>query len=132
MSFQFRLASVAQVRKSVRDEKRISLKEILTREADLSTEMASLQLRWETLRDQKEALFQKNILPIQSLQQLHQCEQKLLEKINQIQKQLEEIHQFAEEKRKALVAADQNVKTLEKLEEKQRACYLQKIRRKAG
>lgn len=132
MSFQFRLASVAQIRKSVRDEKRLSLKETLTQEADLVTAITTLQFQRETLRDQKEALFQKNFLPIQTLQQLHQCEQKLLEKIGQLQKQLEEIHLFAEEKRKALVTADQNVKTLEKLEEKQRTLYQQKIQRKAG
>lgn len=132
MPFQFRLASVAKVQVGTRNEKRISLKETLLQEAEIAAAITSLQQRLETLRQQKKKLLQKRVLPIQTLQQFHQSEQKLMEKIHWQQEQLEEIRQFAEKKRKALVSADQNVKTLEKLEEKQRALYQKKIRRKAA
>jgi len=116
--FSFRLASVLRLRESVRDEKRARLAEAYAALQKLEDRRAEIQhesqelTRWQkdTSRGQVNV---DRILDAQRYQSILQAE------LEVIARQTAAVDVEMEKRRAALVAADQDVKALEKLRESQ-------------
>jgi flagellar FliJ protein len=125
--FRFRLASVLRLRESARDEKRAKLAEAYAalqkledRRRELLEESRQLA-QWQIGASSGTSLNVDRILDAQRYQGVLQTE------LHVVGQQKSAVESEAEKRREALVAADQDVKVLEKLREHQFARFTQEL-----
>ncbi|MDO4575458.1 MAG: flagellar FliJ family protein [Planctomycetia bacterium] len=122
MAFHFKLESVRKLRRSTRDEKRVSLGEAVAGESEILRRIDALRSRLGRLKEER----RRAPFTLENLRRYDAFEQKLLAEIRAAETELAEARRDVEVRREALVVADREVKTLDRLEEKQREAYLKK------
>jgi len=126
--FQFRLASLQRLREAVRDERRSQLAEVF-RLAD-SLEDRKRQLA-ENLRElARSRAVSAGAVDVDKLLAASRYEAVLLLEQAQLDRQLAAVSVEIERRREALVAADRDVRTLEKLFEAQQARHREEEQQK--
>ena len=123
MSYHFRLETVQKVRVNTRDERRRTLSEVLQTEEEISSEIekTNIEIR-KCLRD-REAIANSGIIPIEKFLQIQRHEAQLRDRLQRLKEKRTNIQNDVEIQRKSLQEADIAVKTLEKLDERQRRSY---------
>ena len=114
--FRFRFESMLNLRKAVRDERSNELAQALEAEAKLRGWMVELNQQIAASRGRRAAVGEINADLILSAASY---EGTLRATLMQYQRDLEQVQQETERRRQALVAADQQVRVLEKLRDKQ-------------
>ena len=117
--FQFRLATLQRLREAVRDERRAQLAEVF-RLADALAEQKRQVA--ENLHDiARSRAIASGVVDVEKLLAATRYEAVLLVEQAQLQRQADAVAVEIEKRREALVAADREVSTLEKLREAQQA-----------
>jgi len=121
MSFQFRLSSVQKIRENTRDSRRLTLTEAEHTADEIAAQCSVLKIQASEIRGEKERLLRAGgPLAFSTLQAYEHREAWLQTEQKRLADLLRDAKHYAERCRAELLEADQEVKTLEKLEEKQR------------
>jgi flagellar FliJ protein len=119
MSFRFRLAPLLRLRESVRDERRAALAEAYRALDILSERQSSVQREIEALTGDYRRSSAPGALDVDRLIRRHRHELLLRTNQKELERQKSILLQEIERRRDALVAADRDVRVLEKLRERQ-------------
>lgn len=117
--FQFRLATLQRLREAVRDERRAQLAEVF-RLADALAEQKR-QVAENLHEIARSRAVASGVVDVEKLLAATRYEAVLLVEKAQLQRQADAVAVEIEKRREALVAADREVRTLEKLREAQQA-----------
>jgi flagellar FliJ protein len=116
-NFRFRLTSLLRLRESTRDERRARLAEALAAEAKLLARRDQLALEIHASEQTQRASL--GLVDIDRLMATHRYELVLKAEAHAIREQHALVEAEIEKRREALLAADRDVRILEKLREKQ-------------
>ena len=116
--FHFRLASLLRLREAARDERRRHLAEALRAESVLRDHRAALEKNVEVMRRQARAAAQPGHIDVDRLLEAQRYELALRAQVAIAEQQAAELRQEIENRRQALVAADREVRVLEKLRQR--------------
>lgn len=117
-SFRFRLATLLRLREMTRDERRSRLAEAHRAQEILHERQRELEAEVDALIREQRATVRPGPLNVDRLMQAHRHEALLRAQQQEMSRQLELLAQEIETRREALAAAEQDVKTLEKLRDK--------------
>ncbi len=124
MAFQFRFSTVQKLRENHRDQQRFSLVGAVKTVEEIASQLAALESQAETLRQEKTQMLETGgTFRFSEIQRYQKRQQWLQEQHARVLAESECAKRKAESCHSALVEADKEVKTLEKLEEKQRHRY---------
>lgn len=126
MPFQFRLQAVQKVNEFKRDAEKQTLADLLTQQNALAAEEETLQKELTDSQTERENLMRGGSLDVAQLQAYYQFESHVKEKIEEVRQKQNALIQVIEGQRETVLQAEQEVKKLEKLEEKQREEYKKK------
>ena len=126
MPFQFRLQAVQKVNEFKRDAEKQTLADLLAQQNALATEEETLQKELADSQAERENLMLGGTLDVAQLQAYFQFESHVKEKLEEIRQKQNALTKEVEGQRETLLQAEQEVKKLEKLEEKQREEYKKK------
>lgn len=119
-TFRFRLATLLRIQEAARDERRSQLAEAYRAEQALRERMGALQQEFARLKGQYRQASERGHVDIDRLIDVQRYEV-VLSAEQQVLRQHElALAQEIERRREALVAADREVRVLEKLREQQR------------
>lgn len=118
--FQFSLQSVLKVRLAERDGRRTELADAQRSLLALQTEFGRLERDLQHLRAQLRRSLLPGSLDVAHLQSCNACELTLRREIDLLDQQRRDAEKEAEQCHAALIQADQQVRMLEKLSDKQR------------
>lgn len=127
--FRFRLESVLKLRRAKRDERRQKLAEAYEAEQVLQRHQQELADEMEQVRARLREESMPGEVNVDGLLDVHRYELLLLARRAQLQQQQARIAEEVARRRQALVEADREVRTLEKLEEKQALAHRQNEQR---
>jgi flagellar FliJ protein len=116
--FKFRLATLERLREAARDQRRAQLAEAQRIADDIQRQIDDLATQLEDLKEQQ--LAAPGPVDIDRLMTAHRYEMVLRVEQQQAHAQRATVEAEVERRRSALVEADREVRTLEKLREKQR------------
>jgi flagellar FliJ protein len=119
MSFHFRLAPLLRLRESVRDERRTALAEAYRALDILSERQTAVEREIESLTGDYRRSSAPGALDVDRLIRRHRHELLLRTNQKELARQHSILQQEIERRRDALVAADRDVRVLEKLRERQ-------------
>lgn len=121
--FKFRLATLLKLRESTRDERRRALAQAMEAMQILQGRIADVQAEQQRAIEESRGKQHAGAVDVDHLMQLHryQWQLKLDERV--LNEQLRKVADEVEKRRLALVEADRQVKTLEKLRERQLERY---------
>jgi flagellar export protein FliJ len=119
--FQFRLTSVLRLRESIRDQRRSQLAEAYQAEAVLQQQRNQLLAEIQALRKQYQQAAAPGTLDADRLLDVQRYELVTKSQLQALDEQQQRLSVEIERRREALVAADRDVRVLEKLRETQRA-----------
>lgn len=114
--FQFRLATLLRIRESARDERRAQLAEAFLADQKLNEHRAELESQAEALR-QGNGRPGPGLLDVDRLLGAHRFQLLLMAQLQQVEVQSKKLAVEIEKRRQLLVAADREVRVLEKLRE---------------
>jgi flagellar FliJ protein len=117
--FRFSLQSVLKVRLAERDDRRAELADAQRSEFALQTEIDRLNRDLQYLRTHARSFLVPGSIDIAHLQNCKSCEQMLRREIDLLDQQRREVEEGVEQCHAALIQADQQVRMLEKLSDKQ-------------
>jgi flagellar FliJ protein len=117
--FQFRLDTLLQIRQAARDERRVQLAQAYQADQMIAAELDRLQQELGKLRDRCRDHSGPGRVDVDYLTQAHLHELVLRAQQAEYRQQREAVAEEIERRRQALVQADREVRTLEKLREKQ-------------
>lgn len=126
MAFQFKLQAVQKVNEFKRDSEKQTLADLLAQQNALTAEEESLQKRLTDSQEERENLMRSGTLDVTQLQAYFQFESHLKEKLEEVRQKQNALTEVVEDQRETVLQAEQEVKKLEKLEEKQREEYKKK------
>lgn len=126
--FRFRLESLLQVRQTERDQRRAELAQAYQAEEILREQRKKLQTEIDLLRQQRN--ISAGTIDVDALIEGSRYEFVLSSQRKTLEEQSSEVSQEIERRRQILVAVDQQVRMLEKLEEKQRQQFQAEQQRK--
>jgi len=115
---KFRLETLLKLRVSVRDERRTSLAEAVNAFDILRERRAEVDSEFQRVLDERRALVEPGSVEVDHILRGHRYEVQLQLQSRQMQEQEQQLAEAISERRNALVEADRQVKTLEKLKEK--------------
>ncbi|MEQ8791429.1 MAG: flagellar export protein FliJ [Pirellulaceae bacterium] len=121
--FRFRLETVLKLRRGERDERRHQLAEALEAEQILAEHERELNDETDQVRQQLRSSSKPGEVHVDDLMNVHRYELVLRARRIQIEQQKVKIAAEVQRRRQALTEADKRVRTLEKLEEKQRLAH---------
>lgn len=125
MTFQFRLSTVQKIRENARDSRRATFAEAENTVAEITVAIRELDAQQEELREEETAILESGfLLQFSEVRAFYQRQQWLLEKRSQLMARLQDARDDAQSCHGALVEANKKVKTLEKLEEKQKQRHI--------
>ena len=116
--FKFRLATLEKLREAARDERRAQLAEAQRIADDIQQQIDNLSVELEELKRQQ--LAGPGPIDVDRLVSCNRYEMTLRVEQQEAKGQHDTVEQEVERRRQALVEADREVRTLEKLREKQR------------
>ena len=128
MAFQFKLQAVQKVNEFKRDAEKQTLADLLAQQNALAAEEETLQKELTDSQTERENLMRGGTLDVAQLQAYSQFESHVKEKIEEVRQKQNALIQVIEGQRETVLQAEQEVKKLEKLEEKQREEYKKKHR----
>lgn len=117
--FEFRLASLLRLRESVRDQRRAALAEAYRVDELLQQRLAQIARELGWLRERARRAAGPGHIDVDQLLEAQRYELALRAEERQFQRQRAAVAAEIERRRQALVEADREVRTLEKLREKQ-------------
>ncbi len=123
MAFEFRLRALQKVKTFHRDEEKQNLAELLNVQQTNDAELENLERRRGELRKRHAEHLNSADLNTEILLQFNQCEAQIQKQIAELQSFQQEIQKKIEAQRNQVLDSEQEVKKLEKLEEKQRELY---------
>ncbi|MBR0191032.1 MAG: flagellar FliJ family protein [Thermoguttaceae bacterium] len=126
MPFQFKLQAVQKVNEFKRDAEKQTLADLLAQQNALAAEEESLQKKLTDSQSERENLMRSGTLDVTQLQAYFQFESHIKEKLEENRQKQNALTQAIEGQRETVLQAEQEVKKLEKLEEKQREEYKKK------
>ena len=126
MAFQFKLQAVQKVNEFKRDSEKQTLADLLAQQNALAAEEESLQKELTDSQTERENLMRSGTLDVAQLQAYYQFESHVKEKIEEVRQKQNALTEVIESQRENVLQAEQEVKKLEKLEEKQREEYRKK------
>ena len=126
MAFQFKLQAVQKVNEFKRDAEKQTLADLLTQQNALAAEEEALQKELADSQTEHENLMRGGTLDVAQLQAYYQFESHVKKKLEEIRQKQNALTEVIEGQRETLLQAEQEVKKLEKLEEKQREEYKKK------
>ena len=126
MPFQFRLQAVQKVNEFKRDAEKQTLADLLAQQNALAAEEETLQKELVDSQAERENFMRGGTLDVAQLQAYFQFESHLKEKLEEIRQKQNALTEVIEGQRETVLQAEQEVKKLEKLEEKQREEYKKK------
>ena len=126
MAFQFKLQAVQKVNEFKRDAEKQTLADLLAQQNALAAEEEALQKELKDSQTERENLMRGGKLDVAQLQAYFQFESHVKEKLEELRQKQNALTQVIEGQRETVLQAEQEVKKLEKLEEKQREEYKKK------
>ena len=126
MAFQFKLQAVQKVNEFKRDAEKQTLADFLAQQNALAGEEETLQKKLADSQAEREKLMRGGTLDVAQLQAYSQFESHVKEKLEEIRQKQNALTETIEGQRENVLQAEQEVKKLEKLEEKQREEYKKK------
>ena len=117
--FRFRLATLQKLREALRDQRRSALAEAQHALDLLDEQLARVAAEFQELRRRYQSAARPGALEVDRLVEVQRYELVLRAEQQRFEQQRETIRAEVERRREALVAADREVKVLEKLREKQ-------------
>lgn len=121
--YRFRLATLLKLRAQDRDQRRTEHAQALEAERILLQQKAELTREREAIQEATRLAKQPGQADVDALQEMQRYSLLLQAKLSGLEKQLAQVAAEVERRRQAVVEADRQVKTLEKLREKQIAAY---------
>jgi flagellar export protein FliJ len=118
--FQFRLATLLKLREQARDERRNRLAEAYRAEQTLAEHRAAVQAEADALRAEYGSVAREKAVNVDRLLDNHRYQLILAAQLANIDVQARKLADEIERRRIALVAADRDVRVLERLRETQR------------
>ncbi len=130
--FKFRMATSLKLRESVRDQRMAELNEAYRADDVLREKLEALQAEWNFVRDEFRRVVGPGKVNVDQLLESQRYEMTLLAQQAQVKRQREMVAEEIERRRGALMAANRDVKVLEKLRDKQAERFrLEEIGREA-
>jgi flagellar protein FliJ len=117
--FHFRLATLLRLRQTARDERRLQLGAAQQAEAELQHQRRRLRQQQQRLDDQRRQVAQPGVVDVARLVEAEQYAASLRIQAAELDRRRRELADEIERRRLALVEADRDVRTLEKLRENQ-------------
>ena len=124
--FQFRLQTLLNMRAAVRDECRQQLAKALQADRILIDHREQLQMELDETKRCARRLSQPGHVQVEQLLNANRYELVLAAQIQQVEEQRKLIATEIERRRQSLVEADQQLRILEKLKERQRAGHVKR------
>jgi flagellar export protein FliJ len=116
----FRLAAVLRLREAARDEHRADMAEAQQADAELANQQRELARQIRENRQQLRTIAQPGDVDMGTLQAQHRHQLLLAEQEQSLRRRREQTQREIEERREELLAADQQVKAVEKLRQRGR------------
>jgi flagellar protein FliJ len=120
-NFHFRLATLLRLRETERDERRLELAEVQREDDILLGQLNLLHEEWDLLKKHCRKAAGPGPLDVERLREGRRYELALRAEEQRLTAERARLAEEIERRRAALAAADQEVKTLEKLRERQAA-----------
>ena len=117
--FHFRLATLLRLRQSTRDERRLELAESQRADAELQDRLTRLAAQQERLRDECREAAGPGEVDFVRLAEAHQYAAGLRTQEDELVRQRQALAIEIDRRRQAVLEADRDVRTLEKLRENQ-------------
>lgn len=130
--FQFRLATLLRLREDTRDERRAELAEVQQADEELRARLTRLQAEQRQLQSECREAAAPGVIDISRLAESEAYAATLREQEADLQRQRETLAIEIERRREALLEAEREVQTLEKLREHQADAYRQEENRREG
>jgi flagellar FliJ protein len=121
--FRFRLATLMKLREATRDDRRRSLAKALEALQILQGRIAGVQAEQRQLIEECRSRAHAGAVDVDELLHLHRYQWQLKQDELVLHEQMRKVSDEVEKRRLALVEADRQVKTLEKLRERQLERY---------
>jgi len=125
--FQFRLATLLKLREAVRDDRRARLAEAFQAAEVLEQRFDELQTQQTALRTQYAAANAPGNVAVEQLLDVQRYELIVASEQKVIAEQQQQLEKEIDQRREALRVADQDVRILEKLREKQQTSHRQQL-----
>jgi flagellar protein FliJ len=127
--FHFRLATLLRLREATRDERRVQLAESQRADAEFQDQLARLDAQQRRLQNECREAAGPGEVDLPRLVEAHQCAAALRIEQANIERQRRALATEIDGRRQALLEADRDVRTLEKLRENQFEAYRQEENR---
>jgi flagellar export protein FliJ len=121
--FEFRLQTLLKLRESLRQQRRQELAEAHRVEDLLQQQIDQVESQQEETRKRSKVAASPGMISVSRLLDTHRYEILLQARIQQLLAQQNQLREEIERRRQALMAADQDVRILEKLREKQESAH---------
>lgn len=130
--FQFRLATLLRLREATRDERRVQLAEVQRADAELQSQLERLAREQEQLRRDCREAAGPGTVDLRRLVEAEQYASALRMQEAGIRRQRETLAVEIECRRQAVIEADRDVQSLEKLRDNQLQAHRQEEDRQEG
>jgi flagellar protein FliJ len=123
--FQFRLAGLLRIRESARDDRRMHLAEVQRADAELQGQLARLELEQKQLQRESRKVASPGAVDVPRLVEAQQYASALRAQQTELRRRRETLAGEIDRRREAVIEADREVRTLEKLCENQAQAHRQ-------
>ena len=130
--FHFRLATLLRLRETTRDERRVQLAEAQRADAELQSQLTRLDVEQEQLQRECRTAAGPGAVDLPRLVEAQQYAAALRAQEAELQQQRQALAVEIDRRRQALLEADRDVRTLEKLRENQLQAHRQEEERQEG
>jgi flagellar export protein FliJ len=130
--FHFRLATLLRLRETVRDERRVQLAEAERAQAELQARLAELERQRQQLQHECRTAAGPGEVDLPHLVEAHQYAAALRAQEAELLQQRQVLAIEIDRRRQALIEADRDVQTLEKLRESQWQAHRREEERQEG
>jgi len=130
--FHFRLATLLRLRAATRDERRVQLGEAQQADVELQDRLAGLGAQQQRLQHECREAAGPGAVDLPRLIEAHHCATALRSQEAELERQRRELAVEIDRRRQALLEADRDVRTLEKLRENQSQVHRQCENRQEG
>jgi flagellar protein FliJ len=117
--FKFRLATLLRMREATRDQRRAELAESQRAEAATRCQFSQWQVEWSHLKSTARQATSPGVVEVERLVDAYRYQQTLEARRRQLEEQLAQLTGEIAQRREALLQADRDVRTLEKLRDAQ-------------
>ena len=130
--FHFRLATLLRLRETARDERRVQLADVQRADAELQGRLARLDIQRKQLQEECRTAGGPGNVDLPHLVETQQYASALRAQEAELLRQRRALATEIDRRRQALLAADRDVQTLEKLRENQSQTHRQDEERQEG